>query len=161
MSGEAEKRVFTATSFNPARLSKWMHSYFSVLQSLGFCGRLYITRFHDLPIITEYYSAITGVEVTSSELLKSGERNWNLYKILNVREGFSRKDDRPPEAWFKPLKIGEKEFPLMDYYKTTKLTRQAIERLLDDYYDECGWDKETTAPTPEKLKELDLEDIKF
>lgn len=49
----------------------------------------------------------------------------------------------------------------MDYYKTTKLSREDVERLLDDYYHESGWDKETTAPTAEKLRELDLEDIKF
>lgn len=160
---EAEERIFTATSFNVARLAKWMHSYHSVLQSLGFCGRLYITRFHNLPIITEYYSALTGVDVTSSELLKIGERNWNLLKILNIREGFSRKDDRPPEAWFEPITIRDeqKESPLMDYYRTTGLSRQDIEKLLDDYYDECGWNRETTVPTPEKLRELDLEDIKF
>jgi len=161
MPKEAEERIFTATSFNPARLTKWLNSYFSILQSLGFCGRLYITRFHDLPTITEYYSAVTGVEVTPAELLKSGERNWNLYKILNVREGFSRADDRPPGAWFKPLIIEGKQFPLMDYYKTTELSRQDVEKLLDDYYDESGWHKETTVPTPGKLKELDLEDSKF
>jgi len=161
MSGEAEERIFTATSFNPARLLKWMHSYFSVLQSLGFCGRLYITRFHDLAIMTEYYSAVTGVEVTPAELLKRGERNWNLYKMLNIREGFGRADDRPPQAWFKPLKIEgtEMKLPLMDYYRTTELTRDDVERLLGDYYDESGWDKKTTAPTAEKLRELDLDDI--
>jgi aldehyde:ferredoxin oxidoreductase len=160
---EAEVRIFTESSFNPARLSKWLHSYFSVLQSLGFCGRLYITRFHDLPTITEYYSAITGIEITAAELLRIGERNWNLLKLLNVREGFSRKDDRPPEAWFTPLRIKgtQIEFPLMDYYKTTQLSKQDVEQLLDDYYNESGWDKKTTVPTPEKLKELDLEDITF
>ena len=163
ISGEAEERIFSTTSFNPARLLKWMHSYFSVLQSLGFCGRLYITRFHDLAIMTEYYSAITGVEATPASLLKRGEQNWNLHKILNVREGFNRADDRPPQAWFTPLRVAgmETELPLMDYYKTAELNRGDLERLLDDYYDESGWDKETTAPTAEKLRELDLEDIKF
>jgi len=158
---EAEERIFTETSFNPARLAKWMQSYFSVLQSSGFCGRLYITRFHNLATITEYYSAVTGVELSPAEFLKIGERNWNLYKILNIREGFSRADDRPPEPWFEPLKIGGTELPLMDYFKTTKLSRQDIEKMLDAYYDESGWHKETTAPTLEKLQELDLEDIKF
>ena len=51
------------------------------------------------------------------------------------------------------------EFPLMDQYKTTKLTRVDVEKLLDDYYDESGWHQETTAPTPAKLKELGLENL--
>ncbi len=158
---EAEERIFTETTFNPARLAKWMHSYFSVLQSLGFCGRLYITRFHDLPTMTEYYSALTGVEIDPADLLKSGERNWNMLKLLNIREGFGRADDRPPDAWFRPLIIkgSQTELRLMDYYKNTELSRQDVEKLLDDYYDESGWDKDTTAPTPEKLKELELPDI--
>ena len=146
---EAEERIFSADSFNQARLLKWMHSYFSILQSVGFCGRLYIARVHDLATIAEYYSALTGVEVTPTELLKSGERNWNLQKLLNVREGFNRKDDSPSEAWFKSPGAAD-----------SQLTSQDVDKLLDDYYDESGWDRETTAPTTAKLRELDLEDIK-
>ncbi|MFC1971236.1 aldehyde ferredoxin oxidoreductase N-terminal domain-containing protein [Chloroflexota bacterium] len=157
---EAEGRIFGENEFNVARLAKWMHSYFSVLQNLGFCGRLYITRFHDLASMTEYYSALTGVELAPNELLRSGERNWNMLKILNTREGFSRGDDRPPNAWFKPLRIkdAQMESRLLDYYGRTELYKQDIEELLDDYYDESGWYKDTTAPTSEKLSELDLVD---
>lgn len=163
MPKEAADRIFTENSFNPARLAKWSQSYFSVLQSLGFCGRLYITRFHDLATMTEYYSAITGVEITPSEILEKGEQNWNLAKILNVREGFNRKDDRPPEIFYEPMKMeeGGEDLFTMDYYRQSRLTREDVERLLDDYYDECGWDKETTAPTAEKIKSLHMEDIKF
>jgi aldehyde:ferredoxin oxidoreductase len=158
---EAEDRIFTENSFNPARLLKWMHDYWSVLQSLGFCGRLYITRFHDLSTMTEYFEAVTGREMSSTELLTKGEQNWTLNKLLNIREGFGRQDDRPPDAWFQPLKVKglEHELHLMDYYRTKVLSRQDVESLLDDYYDERGWDKETTAPTPEKLKMLGLEKL--
>ena len=45
----------------------------------------------------------------------------------------------------------------MDYYRTNILTREDVERLLDDLYEERGWDKKTSAPTPEKLRELGLE----
>jgi aldehyde:ferredoxin oxidoreductase len=48
------------------------------------------------------------------------------------------------------------EFPLMDYYKTTALTRDDVDRILDDYYDERGWDPISGTPTPEKLSELGL-----
>jgi aldehyde:ferredoxin oxidoreductase len=158
---EAEARIFTDSAFNPARLLKWMHSYWSVLQTLGFCGRLYITRFHDLATITEYFRAVTGRDMSPAELLTRGEQNWNMNKLLNIREGFGRADDRPPEAWFEPLRVNglEHELKLMDYYRTRVLSRQDVESLMDDYYDESGWDKETTAPTPEKLKMLGLEDF--
>jgi len=86
-----------------------------------------------------------------------------MLKILNIREGFGRQNDRPPNAWFEPLKIGcnQTEFHLMDYYKRNELSKQDVEGLLDDYYGESGWSKDSTAPTPEKLRELDLEDVMF
>ena len=45
---------------------------------------------------------------------------------------------------------------MMDYYKRTPISREDIEYLLDDYYDERGYDKEHGIPTLEKLRELDL-----
>jgi len=46
---------------------------------------------------------------------------------------------------------------MMDYFRSTTLSREDVERLVEDYYDERGWDRETGIPTPEKLKELGLE----
>lgn len=52
-----------------------------------------------------------------------------------VREGFGRKDDKAPEAWFEPLVHEGKEYRITDYDGTHTLTREDIERVLDDYYD--------------------------
>lgn len=156
---EAIERIFGPDSFNVGRLTKHAEDWFSLFNCLGHCHRLYIHRFHSMEGFTEFYSAITGVEITPAELLKGAERAWNLCKILNIRAGFSRKDDQPPEAWFEPLKVGDKELPMMDYFRTTIITREDLERMLDDYYDERGWDKESGAPTPEKLQELGLEGL--
>ncbi len=46
--------------------------------------------------LADFYSAVTGIEVTPAELKTAGERSFNLLRALNVREGFSRKDDAPP-----------------------------------------------------------------
>ncbi len=85
-----------------------------------------------------------------------GERAWNLWKVVNCRAGFDRKDDEPPDIWFKPLKGADREHPLVDYFRAATLTREDVDRLLDDYYDERGWDKETSLPTAKKLRELNL-----
>jgi aldehyde:ferredoxin oxidoreductase len=82
-----------------------------------------------------------------------------MYKLLNVRIGFERKDDHPPKAWFEPIKSGDRELRMMDYYKTTVLTEKDMDRMLDDYYDERGWDRDRGAPTLEKLSELGLEEF--
>ncbi|MBW1784994.1 MAG: hypothetical protein JRK53_00020 [Deltaproteobacteria bacterium] len=33
--------------------------------------------------------------------------------------------------------------------------------MIDDYYDERGWDTKTGLPTPSKLKSLGLDDLVF
>jgi len=46
---------------------------------------------------------------------------------------------------------------MMDYYKTAALTEEDMERMLDHYYEERGWDRREGVPTMEKLKELALD----
>ena len=117
---------------------------------------MYIERFFDAETLAKLYTAVTGVEATPADLYRVGERVWNLFKMLNLRAGFDRQADRAPEAWFTPLKGEGMEFSLMDYYKTAALTREDMERVLDDYYDERGWDPRTGIPTSSKLAQLGL-----
>ena len=116
-------------------------------------GRSYAERLASL------YSAATGIEMDSGELKRAGERAWNLLKALNAREGFSRKDDKFPPKWLEPLKHGNDEIRMKDFLGTKVLTREDLENMLNDYYDERGWDIETGLPAREKLVELGLEDI--
>lgn len=153
---EAIGRIFGGDSFNVGRLSKHGEDFFNLFNMFGQCHRLYISRFYSLKILAELYSAVTGIEVTPGDLKQASERVWNLWKLLNCKAGFDRKDDEPPEIWFKPLKGVDKEYHLKDYFGTTTLTRQDVEQLLDDYYDERGWDKKTGIPTTRKLEELGL-----
>ena len=154
---EAIERIFTPQSFNVARLTRYAEDYTSVCNCLGICNRLYIGRFHSLKSLSEFYTAITGLDMNPVSLVKIGERCWNLLKILNFKAGFTRKDDRPPNVWFTPIKVNGGKIELKDYYRSRVLTPEDIETLLDDFYDERGWDKKTSAPTLKKLKELGLE----
>ncbi len=82
-----------------------------------------------------------------------------MCKMANVREGFSRKDDTFPQKWFQPLKRPDRgeELILKDYFQTASVDRSQAESLLDDYYQEKGWDILTGTPTVEKLESLGLE----
>ena len=154
---EDVKRIFDEKSYNVGRLLKHAYDWYSLFNCLGQCHRLYIHRFHSIEGMVQMYSAITGIETSPAELLKASERVWNLGRIVNVRCGFSRKDDRAPDKWFQPLKGTDgKEYPLMDYFGTRVITREDTEEALDDYYEESGWDK-NGIPTPEKLKEMGLD----
>jgi aldehyde:ferredoxin oxidoreductase len=78
-------------------------------------------------------------------------------KVLNVKEGFFRKDDAFPQRWFEPLNQGtDHEIPPMDFFATKILTPNDMNKMLDDYYDERGWNIEKGIPTKDKLTELGL-----
>ena len=98
--------------------------------------------------VRELVNAVTGFELSNSELLTAGERTYNLSKAFNVREGFSREDDSLPE------RVVEEEIP-DGPSKGESISRENFERELDRYYTVRGWDREGT-PLKNTLKELDM-----
>jgi len=156
---EALKRVVGPTSFNPGRFSRYSEDWYSLFNCLSLCNRAHVNRFYHVKTITELYTAVTGIDITPAQLMKASERAWTIGKMLNTREGFDRKDDQAPEVWYQPLVLEGKEYHITDYYETATLTKEDIEGFLDDYYDERGYDTKSGNPTPQKLKELGLEDM--
>ncbi len=158
---EAIDRIFTNDGFNAGRLEKHAEDAYAVYDSLGVC-----TEWGDwepvrnVPLLAEMYTAATGFDITTRELKKRGERVWNLQKLLNVREGFTRKDDEVPALWLKntetPLKLKGGDKYLVDWFGR-RVSTADIQQMLDDYYDERGWDIEKGVPTRDKLFELGLE----
>jgi len=93
--------------------------------------------------------AVTGVEFKPGELLKAGERVYNIEKAFNVREGFFRESDTLPyRLLHEPLKEGASRNQVVD-----------LEPMINDYYSFRGWDNRTGIPSSDKLQELELEDI--
>ena len=86
------------------------------------------------------FSSITGIETSDADILKMGERIWNLERAIAVREGRTRADD-----WGWTDDEGN--------------IAKALKDSLDHYYEESGWDKTTGWPTRAKLEELGLGDI--
>lgn len=90
-------------------------------------------------------SAVTGYEIDAGEVLRIGERIWNMQKVFNLRAGCTREDDTlPPRLLREPLTEGAPKGRVWER-----------EPLLDDYYRARGWDREG-RPSPEKLSELDI-----
>ena len=135
------------------QLVHYFENIHSLLDSLGIC---FFTGNWSTPDginpqeLAHLYSLATGIEVSESELLKIGERIHNVEKIFNViHAGFTRKDDYPPEMFMKePVKSG----PL----KGELLQRSEWDKMLDEYYDLHGWDRETSFPKRETLAEAGL-----
>lgn len=100
----------------------------------------------EVDTLLELLNLATGFDYDKEEYLKTGERIWNLTKIFNVKNGFTRKDETMPDRIFEEkLEIDE-----------AKLSKKEFEKMMDEYYEMRGWD-ENGVPKKEKLKELSLE----
>ena len=93
--------------------------------------------------------AATGWDVTAEELLEVGERAVTMARIFNVREGFTRADDRLPDRLHAPLENGA--------LAGTAIAREDFERALTSLYLLKGWDPATGAPTEGRIRALGLE----
>ncbi|HSB91227.1 MAG TPA: aldehyde ferredoxin oxidoreductase family protein [Anaerolineales bacterium] len=99
----------------------------------------------------DFVRAATGWEDFSlDELLAVGERRLNMLRLVNARLGLSRKDDRLPDKFFRPL---SGEGPTAG----TAISKEEIEVAKDSYYDLAGWDRQTGNPRRDTLQRLGLE----
>ncbi|MHC1591975.1 MAG: aldehyde ferredoxin oxidoreductase family protein [Candidatus Helarchaeales archaeon] len=139
------------------RLTRYSEDWYTVLTSTGVCARAQVNRFYSLELITEFYNAVTGLDVSPETLRLAAERSWNLLRLLNAREGFSRSDDKFPDVWFNELQFGSLQLKLQNFYGGIEITPEIARQMLDDYYDERGWSKENGLPTKDKIRALGLE----
>lgn len=136
--------------YNVARLTKWVEDYNYMMDFLGMCNFAMFQRF-DLSMWADLYTALTGLEMTPAGLLRGSERGLNMRKAFNIREGATRSDDRAPARFLRePVKVGDEQ--------RGPLTPEQVERLIDEYYEERGWDAEGMIK-PEKLAQLGLDKV--
>ena len=99
-----------------------------------------------------YLNAATGMGFSLEEGQLAAERIWNLERAFNVREGQRRKDDWLPERFVtEEVPDGPSEGMMIH--------PDELNRMLDEYYEFRGWDKETGIPTKDRLKKLGLDSI--
>lgn len=159
----AHKRLLTPPKeemiINVGRMTRYSEDWYTMLTCLGLCARAQMNRFYNHELITDLYNSVTGFNLSKEDIRRAAERSWNLLKILNVNEGFSRKDDKFPDEWFNSLKYGKNKLKLKDFYGTTEITKELANHLLEDYYDERGWNIIDGIPSLNKIKELGLEEF--
>ena len=161
LSDETMTRIFSETpysgQFNVGRYTAYMEDLMRVKNALGLCTIYTYQALVFADDMARLYSAAVGDEVGARELIARGERIGNLAKVINVRDGFSRADDQPPDVWFTPMNAPEGTIEMEDYFQTKMLSRDDLNRMLDDYYDERGWDISTGQPTKQRLREIGLQ----
>jgi aldehyde:ferredoxin oxidoreductase len=89
-----------------------------------------------------------GWDWTADDLLQTGERLFNLKRLINLRFGMTRGDDTLPRRLLaEPRPSGGAAGVLPD-----------LDLLLHDYYQVRGWMPDG-APSPERLAALGLADL--
>lgn len=127
-------------------------NYLAVCDSALICMHLYwISSYYTPSNLFEIIKAVTGMNVSYDELMKIGERTFNLVRMFNIREGITRKDDVLPERFSEPLPDGPT--------KGLSISKEELEKMLDNYYEYRKWNQETGIPTKEKLLELNLDAV--
>jgi aldehyde:ferredoxin oxidoreductase len=127
--------------------------YWRMQDCLGCChfgfaprGPMSIARLVDM------INAITGWDADIFELMTGGERAMTLSRIYNYREGFSRSDDRLPEKYTENMADGP-------YRDKLGIDETGFYRMLADYYEEMGWDRDTGLATAETIRKLGLDEL--
>ncbi|OPX90018.1 MAG: putative oxidoreductase YdhV [Pelotomaculum sp. PtaB.Bin104] len=118
----------------------WMERMHYIDDACGVCTGLSAFHLkppyhiHNYPLLI---SAATGMDIDEAELTKISKRNRQLVRANNVRRGYRRADDTPPEDhWRKRLPEYEKQ-------------------IMDAMCEFKGWTLDG-VPTKETLQELDL-----
>ncbi len=114
------------------------------------CDSLILCKFNTFAIGAEEFaamlSAATGWKYTADDIMKVGERIYNLERAFNIREGFKgREEDTLPKRLLEePMPEGPAKGHVVE-----------LDKMLDEYYKLRGW--VDGKPTKAKLKELGLE----
>ena len=133
------------------KMFTYLQYQWSFFDCLGACVHAFspIRTFTMRDMIT-LLDAATGWEMSLWELMKAGERRVNMFRLFNLREGFTAKDDVIPERFFEePIPEG----PL----KGQKVDRAEFEAMKELYYQMMGWEGSTGVPLKAKRYELDLD----
>jgi len=135
------------------RMVYWQEILYAVTDSLGTCKFQTVFLAVHAPKweeFTKLIKLVSGMEYTVPQLMEIGERIYTLERMFNNREGFSRKDDRLPERYFKEATpIG------LPRIRDRKIDKEKFEKMLDEYYTLYGWD-ENGIPTEKTIQKLGL-----
>jgi aldehyde:ferredoxin oxidoreductase len=113
---------------------------------------LVLCKFTNMAVADEYFarvlSAVTGLPYATGDLIRAGERIWNLERLYNLREGFTAAADTLPRRLLEePATAG----PSQGW--TVQLAP-----MLAEYYRTRGWDARG-VPKPARLADLGLAEL--
>ncbi|MCD6503892.1 aldehyde ferredoxin oxidoreductase family protein [Candidatus Bathyarchaeota archaeon] len=137
------EKIDPLTTEGKAKWSKTFQDFTCVVNSTVNC--LFVTFALDANDYAELLSAVTGWSLTEDDVMKIGERIYNLERVIINELGFDGKDDTLPQRLLKEaMPEGAAKGQVVE-----------LEKMKEEYYKLRGW--VNGKPTPEKLKELEIE----
>jgi aldehyde:ferredoxin oxidoreductase len=126
-----------------AKLAADMQNVSTAVDATGLC--LFLTFGNTLSDLTPLLAAATGIDYTDLDLVRAGERIWNLERLWNLRAGIDASEDRLPRRMLsEPIPAGP---------AAGEVSRLA--EMLPEYYRVRGWTADG-QPSPAKLVELGI-----
>jgi aldehyde:ferredoxin oxidoreductase len=123
---------------------------FQLVNSSGWCMFSDLVGGNTLKYLTGFLGAVTGWERSEDEMLKAGERIYNMRHVFNLREGIN-----PVSYKIHPRIIGRpplKDGPLAEH--SADIEAQVYWGL-----GALDWSRATAWPSRKKLMELGLDDV--
>lgn len=117
---------------------------------LAFSDSLDLCKFssfsENADLYAEQYTAVVGIELTGDDIMKIGERVYNIERYFNNMAGFDGKDDLLPKRFLEEPATGNSKGEVSHLFE-----------MLKEYYEVRGW-KDGVVPK-EKLQELGIEEV--
>jgi aldehyde:ferredoxin oxidoreductase len=95
--------------------------------------------------LAEAFRYVTGRTDTIEDLIRHGERSFNLKRLINIDRGISRKDDTLPKRLLTLAKTAQGYTPNLP----------PLKEMLEEHYRIRGWSEEG-IPLPETLQRLEI-----
>ena len=111
---------------------------------------LILCIFANVPAVTvlELINAACGLDWDIKEMMRCGERGFNLKRVINHRLGLTMHNDKLPKAFLQPYQ---------DHPEGADGIVPDFDHMLKAYYLVRGWDPETGYPKKETLTSLGLD----
>jgi aldehyde:ferredoxin oxidoreductase len=140
--GEPEPMDPRATA-GKAQLTADMQNISTAVDATGLC--LFLTFGNTLSDLTPLLAAATGIDYTDEDLIRAGERIWNLERVWNLRAGVDASQDTLPRRMLEDaIPAGPAQ---------GEVSKLAV--MLPEYYRVRGWTADG-RPGREKLAELGI-----
>lgn len=119
----------------------------ALFNSLVICDFMINGGGMSLTEINKCFNAVTGWDWSIEQLMEVGERVYNLQRMINIRDGKGKTEDKLPPKCFIAAKTG---------FRKGKVP--PLQQMLAEYYEKRNWNY-NGGPDKETLKKLGLEKI--